>query len=194
MNGYPGIIGVTGLAQHGKDSTGQHLVTQYGYKRYAFADALKSMALALDPFVDDGLGFYRLNHIVEEEGWEGAKQYPEVRRFLQVLGTEGVRDHIGEDAWVDALDRQWTADGMPLAVVTDVRFPNEAAYIKEVGGVLLRVFRPGFDNGVAQHASEAHVLNLPANFNIEAEDLGSLVRAVDAVMGDLREGFYGSVG
>jgi hypothetical protein len=161
----PRIVGITGYAQHGKNTLGEVFVG-VGYKQVAFADALKSMALVLDPHIlterDDGTGVWdvRLHWLVEELGWEGAKQNPEVRRFLQVLGTEAVRDHLGENAWVLAL----TSKLLPgeKYVVTDVRFPNEAAAITGMGGEVWRVERPGFDNGLGtDHPSERHVATLP---------------------------------
>lgn len=109
MSNLPNPIGLTGRATSGKDSVGQILVSEYQYTRVAFADALKSMALALDPIVDrlgqeTLLHPVRLHALVRADGWEAAKMNPEVRRFLQALGTEAVRDHLGEDAWIRALD------------------------------------------------------------------------------------------
>jgi hypothetical protein len=207
------LIGVTGRAQHGKDSIGRILVEQYGFQRYAFADALKSMALALDPIVKtrvvsrtsynsggsrwdetyDDVTHTRLRSFVDSFGWEEAKKEPEVRRFLQVLGTEGVRDHLGEDAWVRALEkRMWEDGALPKgnAVVTDVRFPNEAAWIANMGGEVWRVKRvvwqndaePSqfdsyvpFDNGLGtDHPSERYVDQLPAMHEVTAADLREL--------------------
>lgn len=35
------IIGITGRKFNGKDTLGEYLVEHHGYKRFAFADALK---------------------------------------------------------------------------------------------------------------------------------------------------------
>jgi hypothetical protein len=191
------IIGLTGRAQAGKDSTGTILVGEYGYTRYAFADALKSMAAVLNPIIyfdpnDDGT--VRLKQMVREEGMDAAKSHPEVRRFLQVLGTEAVRDHLGEDAWVEALKFQMTKDGNmdrqgvaygAKVVITDVRFPNEAAWVKRAGGELWHIrrlekvygglgFKP-YDNGLGtDHPSEKYVDDLPADKFLVASDLTEL--------------------
>lgn len=177
------VIGVTGYAQHGKDTFGQRLVTAHGFKRYAFADALKSMALALDPIVwgDTNSAHMRLSKIVAQVGWEQAKQHAEVRRFLQVLGTEGVRGHLGDNAWVDALHHKLLVEKPEAVVITDVRFPNEADFIHALGGKLVRVKRfvrrplaggdgwadfefAAFDNGLPpDHPSEANVPTLDAD-------------------------------
>jgi hypothetical protein len=192
------IIGVTGYAQHGKDTLGQRLVDVHGFTRYAFADQLKSMALALNPLI----GRFRLADAVEQSGWEGAKTNAEVRRFLQVLGTEGVRDHLGADSWVKALELKLKADNPARAVITDVRFPNEAAWVKANGGLMVRVKRmvltelepqdgfrrvnlSAFDNGLPpDHPSEANVATLPVDIELLNDGTESFGRVIDDALGD----------
>lgn len=168
----PAMIGVIGYAQHGKDTIGRILVEQHGFIRFAFADALKSMALVLNPIVTTR---QRLGDVVgPEKNWESAKQIPEVRRFLQVLGTEAVRGHLGGDAWINALERKITDSGARRIVITDVRFLNEAMWVHSLGGTLIRVSRiepdgSAFDNGLPpDHPSEAQIPELPADFFIES--------------------------
>ena len=197
------LIGLTGHAQYGKDTSGAVLVEEYDFKRYAFADQLKSMAFVLNPIIQN-FGFPkhpdRLQTLVALMGWEKAKRIEEVRRFLQVLGTEGVRDHIGTNAWVSALEQQLVKDGLmdldddgtPHAmaypakvVVTDVRFPNEADWIHRYGGVLIRVVRRNldgtlFDNGLPPgHPSEEFISTLDADHELTAttvDELRAMIR------------------
>lgn len=195
------IIGVTGYAKHGKDSTGKILMEEFGFKRYAFADILKSMAMVLNPIIPDMTYTRRLYQLVQDQGWDEAKKVPEVRRFLQVLGTEAVRDHIGEDAWVTALENQITEDGLlnsGKVVITDVRFPNEADWVHSIGGVLWRITRYAnpdyfdhtpFDNGIGtDHPSEKYISSLPANREIKAHSLDDLRREVRKAMTEVRVG------
>lgn len=191
------LIGITGRAQHGKDTLGARLVERHGFTRIAFADALKRMALVLNPVITeymDAEGLTtRLLHVVEASGWEVAKTFPEVRRFLQVLGTEAVRDIIGEDSWVQALERAIVESGAKDVVVTDVRFPNEAAFIRRHNGVIIGVERPNFDNGVpTDHPSEANVEALvwAADYVLNNDGtLADLERKLDTIGFDLTEGF-----
>jgi hypothetical protein len=188
----PRIIGVTGYAQHGKDSLGQLLVDEFEYTRVGFADALKTMALRLNPvtttrwYVTD-VEVVRLQAEVDDGGWESAKKNPEVRRILQVLGTECVRDIIGPDAWVAALHR--SLDPTKRYVITDVRFPNEADFIRRMDGLVVRVTRVNedgtpFDNGVGtQHPSELHIAELDTDVDLEAYDLEGLYRQFRAAVG-----------
>ena len=92
-----------------------------------------------------------------------------VRNFLQKLGTDGLRDGLHENVWVNALmsdyipdDIQW-AQGpiggyepgteLPNWIITDTRFHNEADAIRKKDGILIRVERPGV-KPVNNHASE----------------------------------------
>lgn len=73
------------------------------------------------------------------------------RHAMQTLGTEWGRDCIDKDFWVQATLRGAVAAGK--AVISDVRFKNEAAAIKEHGGVLVQIVRDAAPNGDS-HTSE----------------------------------------
>jgi hypothetical protein len=68
-----------------------------------------------------------------------------LRSLYQTLGTEWGRECVHPDVWLHVWKRQASGrvlDGTPV-VVDDVRFPNEARLIKNMGGVMWRVTRPG---------------------------------------------------
>ncbi|WGH20315.1 deoxynucleoside monophosphate kinase [Arthrobacter phage MaGuCo] len=153
------IVGLIGKKRSGKD-TFAHGMT--GYTRIAFADPLRRAALALDPIVGRPAlpgqlapqRDVRLSDVIDAIGWERAKDcVPEVRRILQRLGTESIRA-IDPDFWIRAGEAAILADGGPV-VVTDCRYPNEADKIRAMGGVLIRVVRPGFDSAGDAHPSES---------------------------------------
>lgn len=170
----PRLIGLTGLAGAGKDEAAKALVED-GWRRAAFADRMRTAILALDPWVDYGheLSFpshrslpavevkpYRLSELVEAYGWDRVKRStPEVRRLLQKFGTEAGRHVHGEDCWVDLVLAPWRDNstfsdlGYDL-VVTDVRFENEARAVREAGGLVVHIRRPGLERLPGGHASE----------------------------------------
>jgi hypothetical protein len=175
------LVGLTGYAQHGKDSVGQILAEEFGFTCLSFAAVLKSMALTLDPLIPQSESrTLRLHEIVDAAGWEEAKRNPEVRRFLQVLGTEAVRGHIDDDAWVNALARQYDRLQPKHAAITDCRFPNEADWVRSRGGELWRIVRLNpdgslYDNGIGtRHSSERHVAALRVDRELHASDLSGL--------------------
>lgn len=189
----PHLIGITGLKRSGKDSVARVLIERYGYTRIGFADTLKEMALAIDPVIPQfETGAIRhatarqhvgLAEFVEHFGWERAKENQHVRRFLQRLGTEGVRNHLGANAWIDAWYRRaqpinLSADGdHPRIVVPDVRFANEAHTLRLAGGTIWRVERAGAHSD--GHASETELDTLYADQTISNN--GTLDELADKV-------------
>jgi hypothetical protein len=150
------LIGISGAAGAGKDLLASHLAP-FGYVRVAFADPLRDMALAIDPLVDvwDDVGGIRLylSDLVSDFGWDEAKRNPEVRRFLQRLGTEGVRNFFGADTWVRLAEERIADLGDVPVVITDVRYPNEVDMVRRLGGLWVWVNRPDAA-AVPGHASE----------------------------------------
>ncbi len=142
------IIGLSGYARSGKDTVAELLVLNYGFKRMAFADGIREALLTLNPILEDG---YRLNELVKMYGWEVAKAKDEVRRLLQVLGTEVGRQQIHQDVWVWRLFNQ-IKEGERI-VIPDVRFPNEAKMIESQGGEVWRINRHNH-GAVNDHVSE----------------------------------------
>ena len=152
------LIGLTGPPGCGKDTAAAHLVKTHGFVRVAFADTIRQVALAIDPYVH----FFRLSEIVDLYGWDKAKRQPEVRRLLQVIGTEAGRDFHGADVWVDrtfAAIKQLGPD-QPV-VITDVRFDNEARRLRTFGGRLVRIRRQTDNHdAVLGHRSETESAKL----------------------------------
>ena len=140
------IIGLSGYAQSGKDTVAELLCLNYGYKRVSFADPMREALLRLNP----NIGNEPLSHLVNDYGWELAKHNPEVRRLLQVFGTQVGREMFGENFWIDLAFKQVTQDRV---VFSDVRFPNEAQAIIKNGGQVWRIQREGH-KPVNLHASE----------------------------------------
>lgn len=62
------------------------------------------------------------------------------RLILQLLGTEGGREVIHPNIWINATIGNLKPEDR--AIVTDVRFPNEVEGIKKKGGIVIRVVRP----------------------------------------------------
>ena len=186
------IVGMTGYAQHGKDSMGNLFHEHLGYQKMAFADGLRKCLATLNPLIDAPGGLRRYRDLLETSGYENAKKVTEVRRLLQVFGTEVARDILGEDTWVNALNVAWAAADRPDTVITDVRFPNECEFVQSHGGIVIRVTRLNedgtpFDNGVpTSHPSEAHISSLPVDVDILGRNLADLKEAFSLLVLDRR--------
>lgn len=200
------LIGLTGRPLAGKDTTA-HILTASGFVATAFADALRAelaWAWGVDPrlFTDretkeqptDALaiqlcrdaGFLRL---AAAQGWIASG--PRSPRWaMQRWGTDYRRSQR-PDYWAVRVEHWIHAQrlaGRRQLVITDVRFPDEAATLRRLGGWLVRVHRPGaapMPAETAGHVSEAHS-ELHADVDIHNDgDLGHLaaeaVRALHAL-------------
>lgn len=146
------IIGLSGYARSGKDTAADHLVDKYSFTRHSFAAPMKEAMYRLNPIVSaDKIGVFKYKDLVNAYGLDKAKDsYPEIRRLLQVFGTEVGRDMFGEDFWVNLALNNAKEDKV---VISDVRFKNEANAIKAAGGQVWRINRHGV-GPVTDHPSE----------------------------------------
>lgn len=104
------------------------------------------------------------------EDWrngEPVKVSMSVREFLQKLGTDGLRDNLHTNVWVNALfadyipthhDHAPNGFEYPNWIITDCRFENEAQAVLDHGGIIIRVNRPGVE-AVNAHPSETSLDN-----------------------------------
>lgn len=107
-----------------------------------------------------------------------------VRDFLQKLGTDGLRNGLHTNVWVNALMVDYKTDKQNGSkwVITDVRFPNEAHVIKQKGGIIIRVDRPGV-KPVNFHPSEISLDGWNFDYKIaNISDLMSLQFTVQTIL------------
>lgn len=185
------ILGLTGRMGAGKDYLYTQLAKVFLGRvfRMAFADGVK-----LD--IEETL----LDEIVQVQTYDGdeleyrwRKPYkPEIRRLLQWWGTEFRRGQ-DPDYWIkhaaNRLAREVAFEAEvkdlfglrpePVAVFTDVRFPNEADWIRSQGGKVVFVFatptvraeRLGISlaevDALTMHASEASVGSIKTDLVVD---------------------------
>lgn len=171
------IIGLCGVAQAGKDSTA-NVLKGYGFKRVAFADPIRDALWTLNPRI---IGDLRVQDLVNTLGWDVCKvQYPEIRRLLQVLGTEVAREQWRDDFWINLAFENMAKDNDNY-VITDVRFPNEVEALRNQGAHIWKVVRPGY-GPVNGHASDSYIDSIEADATIynhgDLDDLDRIVRSL----------------
>jgi hypothetical protein len=183
------LIAFSGFQNSGKDTAASVLIEEFGYTKIAFADALREMALKIDPYIVFDAEFggtlsLRLSQLVTQFGWDKIKrEIPEVRRLLQVMGTEAVRELFGENTWINVLWSRYPDlfDPRTRYVLTDCRFKNEADFVKMSRGTIYWIDRPG--NESDGHASESTVVRDMAHAIVtndgSVEDLKNFVRSAE---------------
>lgn len=176
------LIGIAGNKGHGKDTVGRMLAQKYDFSPIAFADPIKeAVKVALDMSDTQVYGTQEQKEAVDPRyGFSP-------RHAMQTLGTEWGRDLLREDIWPTVL---WAkiesakARGFDRFCITDVRFPNEADQIRERGGIIIKVVRPGVETDAhSTHASETLVDSLKVDYVIDnSGTLDDLSEAVDVFM------------
>lgn len=155
------MIGLAGAAGAGKDTLASWILEHQTGRSFAFADPLRHAASAIF-----GLTPHQMQDRVAKEAvlshWGKSP-----RELLQLLGTEGVRDVFGGDTWVKRA--QITVDQYlaqlsyepfhpQVMIWTDVRFDEEAQWIKDNGGVVINIERVGVSLvGIAEHRSASGI-------------------------------------
>jgi hypothetical protein len=145
-------IGLIGLAGSGKDTAAKALYN-LDYSRAAFADELK--------------------HLARSFGWRGEKD-ERGRALLQDLGMAARK--FDPHFWIHYVDK-WIGH-KKYVVYTDVRFQNEADYVRGKNGIIVRIVRPGIISG--NHESELKQCEVAADIEIvndgTIEDLHNKIR------------------
>lgn len=167
------IIAIMGVAGSGKTIVARRL-EQYGFARTRFAAPIKVMLKVGLGLTDEQL-----------DGEDKAQPIPDLggcsaRILMQTLGTEWGRRMIHPDLWASVWKRHVAKIDGPV-VVDDLRFPNEAAAIREMGGTIWRVYRPGLVT--MDHASERSQKSITEDLLLNnATSLTDLEKSVDAAV------------
>lgn len=168
------VIGLGHKARHGKDTAARFLIEESsGVQRFAFADNVRAIC--------------RVLHGMTE------KDAP----LMQKVGLEYRK--ADEHVWLRSLYAKMQEDRPVVAVITDVRFENEMAMIRQMGGACWRVDRVMADGSLfvdpsrpADHVSEVALNGHRWDRVIENPD-GDLDAFRLAVLGSFRQLVGGDV-
>lgn len=176
------IIGLAGPSGCGKNTAGD-FISDYWIRKTAevpnqlsFAQPLKDAAVILTGW-DESVFHDRL---LKEDKLPPYGLSP--RRFMQLLGTEFIRNMIDSNFWVNRLEMK--LNPATLNIITDVRFDNEAEMIRDNGGVILRISRHEvMPSSTDIHASEMPLpLHVTDRVIINNGDLAGLKSAVEGFL------------
>lgn len=158
------LIGLTGPTGSGKDTVADHLAGVHGFVRLALADPIRDGLQAMLKLPDEVFSGRDLKEL--PIAWIGKSP----RQLMQTLGTEWGRHHIDDDIWLRAaarrianIKRGWQY--VRGIVVTDIRFANEADWLRRSGGCIWHITGRGLPpaGDAAAHSSEAGIVFRPGD-------------------------------
>jgi hypothetical protein len=155
----PRIIGLCGAIGAGKSTVAKLLVSKHGRTLLPLAGPLKNMLMSL------GLSYAQV-YGSEKEVPSDLLCGKTPRHAMQTLGTEWGRNHVGQELWTKAWLAQLAQLPNDFIVVDDVRFANEFAMIRDLGGVIVDVWRDSLPHTNPSHPSERDRLAIAPDFII----------------------------
>jgi hypothetical protein len=185
------LIGIAGAKGSGKDAAADRLVDKYQYQKISFADPLKAACKIIFHLSEAQL--YGDRKEIVDARWNKTP-----REIMQTLGTEVVRN-LGKDTWIKSAqikieklhwEKTLGADHIDLnIVIPDVRFLNEAEFIKETGGLLVYINRETVLNKFSEHSSETELSTFNGfDFTINNNSsLADLYKSIDNIIASQKE-------
>lgn len=140
------LIGIAGPARAGKDTLAGYACGNLLYQHYWFAKPLKEAARHMFGLSDRQL--YGDLKEVKDKRWRKSP-----REILQILGTEVARDMFHKNLWIMRAEQEFIKCDRRGMIISDVRYENEAKWIRKMGGIVVHVKRANAKK-VRKHASE----------------------------------------
>ena len=140
------IVGICGFIGSGKDTVADYLVNFHEFRRESFASTLKDAVANVfgwDRTMLEGRTAQAREWREQIDPWWAARlDMPTLtpRWVLQYWGTEVCRKSFHDDIWIASLENK-LRNSQDHVVISDCRFPNEIASIRNVGGKIIWVQR-----------------------------------------------------
>jgi hypothetical protein len=185
------LIGLAGPAGVGKDTAARYVADEFSLLQYAFASPIKDAL--------EAMGFDR--RVYDQDEVKDAP-IPDLnvsyRKLAQTLGTEWGRA-MHEEFWLMLGKRRFAAvQAMPKygayrgMVVSDVRFSNEANWIRQAG-ILIHIVGPArrlIAKDGSSHASEAGICKQQGD--VVVTNTGSLTFLFGQLNATIIQAFFSS--
>lgn len=141
------LIGLPGFARSGKDTAADFFCERFHCTKYSFATPIKEAVKVMFSLNDE-----HVNGDLKEVVLPDLGVSP--RFLMQTLGTEWGRNTVNSKVWLLAAKRKLeNTQNQAGIVISDVRFENEATFIRENGGVLIHIIRDEREQ-VLSHVSD----------------------------------------
>lgn len=139
------LIAFVGTQSSGKNTAAAALI-DHGFRPFSFADALKDSLAVMFCWPRDMLeGITEESRLWREQvdpWWAERLGLPEFSpRFAMRHFGSLMRTHLNESMWVYNVERRLGLLAPEDAVIIDIRYPNEIALVRRLGGHVERIKR-----------------------------------------------------
>jgi hypothetical protein len=141
------LFGISGFIGCGKSTVATQLTEEYNFRKDSFATSLKdAVALMFDwprHMIEGDTKESREWREQADIWWAQKLNIPNFspRLALQLIGTDALRNNFNEGIWFMTLENRIRKNPDQHVVISDVRFPNEIEFIRNQGGIMVRIDR-----------------------------------------------------
>ena len=141
----PLVISLSGFKGSGKDTAALLMRSNMPFESLSFAAPLKEALAAMfgwpREMLDGTTPESRAWRETPDIYWSDQLGHTVTPRFvLQHFGTDVVRQHMLDNFWIAAVQKQIENSNSNI-IVTDARFPNELDMVRKLGGITVRIKR-----------------------------------------------------
>jgi dephospho-CoA kinase len=165
-------LALCGGIRSGKDTVGEQLVVNHGFKRFAFGDGIREVCWNLFP--------ERMEAGKDRALLQGVGQ--DLRKYDPDIWVKWILAEIGSADYESWLDDPSHDMGSMNVVITDLRQPNEYKALREAGYMIVRVNASEdvrlararaagdvFDPSMFHHDTESHYSSWTVDYEIDNE-------------------------
>lgn len=173
------LIVVLGKKGSGKDTFSDYIIEKHGFIKYSFADPLKKGLQHFFNLTDEQLYDPKLKEMIDPRWGVSPRQLFQVigtdvfqyslKKFLPKINSDDTRTHwvILFKQWYEKLlneNQKQNPNPNPNVIIADGRFIHEIEEIRKMGGKIIKVIRPVFDNNKDMHKSEMEMDEIPTEY------------------------------
>ena len=194
------IIGITGKAGSGKDTVANYFVSSKNYIQLTFGGAVKDIVQIITGWPREMIE----GQTPESRNLRETIVHPNYnmtcRQLMQFVGTDLFRNNLDPNIWVNIVHdkiKKIISDGngnengngngnIRGIIVSDVRFDNEAQFIKSIGGIIIKINRGSVDNANSGHQSERGI-SIECEYIVENNNtIDELYNQIDYIIYDMK--------
>jgi hypothetical protein len=174
------LLGIIGQIGSGKDTAANYIIHNYNFVKLSFGSILKDVVSCI----------YNWDRNMLEGVTEESRIWRETidsfwnitpRQALISIGTDLFRNHYDENIWIKSLENKISKLDKNI-IINDCRFINEVKFIKQRGGIIIKINRDGYNKVEA----EINLIDKSLiDYDIQNDNLENLYNQLDNIIANI---------